>query len=150
MWASAALLCTSILGGYFALDYQGKLNTLQIRYDTLVVSIEQMQGSLDDLTMVIDLKIDYGDSVVWFNSSRVPLNYNLMNATKILVNVNFSTGAFGTYINTVDGVGGDPGYFWLWYYYDEGEWQFGHTAADVWTLQNGDVVMWEYTDTFPF
>jgi hypothetical protein len=147
MWASAALLCTTILGGYFALDYQGKLSNLQADYDALKDSVASIQGSLEELTTVFDLMIDYGnDTVVWYNSTRVPLGTNLLNATKRLVPVDL----MGNYVTRINGVGGDgSGFFWLWHKYD-GIWTFSFAAAHEYTLKDGDVVKWEYTDTFPF
>ena len=88
MWASAALLISTILGGYYALDSQSKLNSLQADYDALYESMSAMQGSLEDLTILIDFKVDYGDSVVWYNDTRVPINSKLLEAMEIIFPLN--------------------------------------------------------------
>lgn len=149
MWASAALLISTILGGYYALDYQSKFNSLQADYDALYESMSSMQGSLDDLTILIDFKIDYGDSVVWYNNTRVPVNAKLLDAMEIVFELNYTTSEYGVMINEINNVGGDATNFWLWYYYDDG-WLFSFDAVDAYTLKDGDMIMWEYTDTFPF
>ena len=149
MWASAALLISTILTGYYALDYQNRLNSLQADYDTLYKSVSAMQGSLDDLTIFVDLKIDYGDTIVWYNETRVPLNSKLLDAMELLLPLNYTTSDFGVMINEINSVGGDSSYFWLWYYYDNG-WQFSFEGVQQYTLKDGDIIMWEYTDTFPF
>jgi len=149
MWASAALLISTILTGYYALDYQNRLNSLQADYDTLYESVSAMQGSLDDLTILVDLKIDYGDIIVWYNETRVPLNSKLLDAMELLLPLNYTTSDFGVMINEINSVGGDSSYFWLWYYYDNG-WQFSFEGVQQYTLKDGDIIMWEYTDTFPF
>ena len=149
MWASAALLISTILGGYYALDYQSKFNSLQADYDALYESMSSMQGSLDDLTILIDFKIDYGDSVVWYNDTRVPVNAKLLDAMEIVFELNYTTSEYGVMINEINNVGGDATNFWLWYYYDDG-WLFSFDAVDAYTLKDGDMIMWEYTDTFPF
>ena len=149
IWASAALLVSTILTGYYALDYQNRLNSLQADYDTLYESVSAMQGSLDDLTILVDLKIDYGDTIVWYNETRVPLNSKLLDAMELLLPLNYTTSDFGVMINEINSVGGDSSYFWLWYYYDNG-WQFSFEGVQQYTLKDGDIIMWEYTDTFPF
>jgi hypothetical protein len=59
MWAAAALLCTTIGASYFALNFQSQNVKLQADYDALLADVE-------DLTISIDLLIDYGDgNVVW-------------------------------------------------------------------------------------
>ena len=149
MWASAALLISTILGGYYALDSQSKLNSLQADYDALYESMSSMQGSLDDLTILIDFKVDYGDSVVWYNDTRVPINSKLLEAMEIVFPLNYTASEYGIMINEINNVGGDSSNFWLWYYYDDG-WLFSFDAVDAYTLKDGDMIMWEYTDTFPF
>jgi len=149
MWASAALLISTILMGYYALDYQNRLNSLQVDYDSLYESVSAMQGSLDDLTILVDLKIDYGDTIVWYNETRVPLNSKLLDAMELLLPLNYTTSDFGVMINEINSVGGDSSYFWLWYYYDNG-WQFSFEGVQQYTLKDGDTIMWEYTDAFPF
>ena len=151
MWASAALLCTTILAGYMALNSQSKLSGLQADYDALMERAESTQGSLADLTILVDIKIDYGgDSVVWYNSTRVPLNAKLLEATEIIAQVDYTVSEYGATVNSIDDVGGDEGFFWLWYTYEDGGWQMGMVGADTWSLKDGDIVAWEYTDVFPF
>jgi len=151
IWASAALLCTTIIAGYLALNSQSKLVGLQADYDALIERAESMQGSLEDLTILIDMRIDYGEgNIVWYNSTRVTLNARLLEATEIITSVDYTLSDYGAIVNEIGGVGGDEGFFWLWYIYEEGGWQMGMSGADVWSLKDGDVVAWEYTDVFPF
>ena len=151
IWVSAALLCTTITAGYLALNSQSKLVGLQADYDTLVESVESMQGSLADLTILIDMRINYGEeNIVWYNSTRVPLNSNLLEATEIVTSVDYTLSDYGAIVNEIGSVSGDEGFFWLWYTYEECDWQLGMVGADTWSLKDGDIVAWEYTDVFPF
>jgi len=151
MWASAALLCTTILAGYMALNSQNKLSGLQADYDALMERAESTQGSLADLTILVDIRIDYGgDNVVWYNSTRVPLNAKLLEATEIIAQVDYTVSEYGATVNDIGDVGEDEGFFWLWYTFEDGGWQMGMTGADMWSLKDGDIVAWEYTDVFPF
>jgi hypothetical protein len=141
MWTAAALLCTTIGASYFALNYQSQNVKLQADYETLLADVE-------DLTISIDLLIDYGnDNVVWLNDTRVPLDINLLRALGLLADIEYTTSDFGAFVTKVDGIGGDTNKFWLWFYYDtEAEsWAYGPSAADFWVLHDGDIVAWEYT-----
>ena len=133
MWASAALLISTILGGYYALDYQSKLNSLQADYDALYESMTSMQEKFEDLTIQIDFKIDYGDSVVWYNDTHVPINAKLLDAMEIAFELNYTTSEYGVMINEINNVGGDAINFWLWYYYDDG-WLFSFDAVNEFLL----------------
>ena len=141
MWAAAALLCTTIGASYFALNYQSQNVKLQADYEALLTDVE-------DLTISINMMIDYGDgNIVWLNDTRVPLDINLLKALVILAEVEYSTSEYGAFVAKVDGVGDDPTKSWLWFWYDtEAEsWTYGPSAADLWVLHDGDVVAWEYT-----
>ena len=141
IWVAAALLCTTIGASYFALNFQSQAVKLRTDYDALLSDIE-------DLTISIDLLIDYGDGkIVWINDTRVPLDANLLRATEILADIEYSTSEFGAFVTKIDGVGDEPTKFWLWFYYDveEGGWIYGPSAADFWVLHDGDVLAWEYT-----
>jgi hypothetical protein len=141
MWSAAALLCTTIGASYLALNYQSQNARLQANYEALLEDVV-------DLTIRINMKIDYGDGdVVWHNDTRVPLDVNLLRALELLAEIEFSTSEFGAFVTKVDGVGDDSTKYWLWFYFDtEGEsWAYGPSAADFWVLHDGDVVAWEYT-----
>lgn len=141
MWAAAALLCTTIGASYFALNYQSQNARLQADYEALLADVE-------DLTINIDLFIDYGDGdIVWLNDTRVPLDINLLKALELLAEIEYTTGEYGAFVTRVDGIGDDPTKYWLWFWYDtEAEsWAYGPSASDFWVLHDGDVVSWVYS-----
>ena len=146
VWVAAALLCTTIASSYLALDYQSKLSRLQSDYDELLSDISGLRGDLESLTIEVSIRIDNGEEAVWFNATRVPLNVDLLTATQLVASVEHSTGEFGSFVDAIDGVGGDPNTYWVWNYYDEesGEWEYGPVACDAWVLHDGDIVSWTY------
>ncbi len=146
MWVAAALLCTTIGAGYTALNYQSQLTRLRDQYDGLLTDLEALHGSLEELTIKINMKIDYGNGTVsWHNATRVPLNTDLFTATQLIADIEYTTGEYGKFIEEIDGVGGDPNTYWTWNHYEEGAWQFGPVASDAWILHNGDTVSWVYS-----
>jgi len=141
MWAAAALLCTTIGASYLTVNYMTQNAKLQADYEALLADVE-------DLTITIDLLVDYGDdNLVWFNDTRVPLDFNLLKALERLAEIEYSTSEYGAFVTKIDGVGDEPAKYWLWFWYDaEAEgWAYGPSAADFWVLHDGDVVAWKYT-----
>ncbi len=136
--AAAALLCTTILAGVLAFQYNGQLQAVEHEYELLLEELE-------DNTAVISIKVDFGDdTVTWFNDTRVPLGTNFLNATGMVSELELQSSEWGVFVTSIDGVGGDSDSFWLWDYYDEG-WQMGPVGADKWIVHDGDILSWTYT-----
>ncbi|MFQ6052940.1 MAG: hypothetical protein ACE5OO_01740 [Candidatus Bathyarchaeia archaeon] len=141
MWAAAALLCTTLTASYTALHFYNAAEVQRRNYESLL-------RDLEDLTIFVDLKIDYGNgTAVWYNGTRLPLNATLLTATRRVASVDYSVSDFGAFVKEIDGVGGDPNRFWIWHYLDPetGEWVLGPVGSDRWVLHNGDVVSWNYS-----
>ena len=137
--AAAALLCTTILAGALAFQYNGQLQAVEHEYELLL-------DELEENTAVISIRVDYGDeTVTWFNDTRVPLGTNFLNATGLVSELELQSSEWGIFVVSIDGMGGDANSFWLWdYYYDEG-WEMGPVGADQWIVHDGDVLSWTYT-----
>ncbi len=137
-WAAALLLCTTIASGAAALYLNNRLNALETDYDRTL-------SELEEFTATVDVKIDYGNgTVAWFNGTRIGAGESLLNATRRVAEIDYTMYEFGVFLNTVNGVGGDPDKYWLWSYIDDG-WQSGMVGADQWRLHDGDTVAWTYT-----
>lgn len=136
--AAAALLCTTILAGVMAFQYNGQLKAVQHEYELLLVELEEN-------TALISIRLDYGDdAVTWFNDTRVPLGTDFLNATGMISDLEVQSSDWGVFVSSIDGVGGDSDRFWLWDYYEEG-WQMGPVGADQWIVHDGDILSWTYT-----
>ena len=141
MWVAAALLCTTIGASYLAVNYLSRAQQLQTDYEALLEDVE-------DLTMCVNIKIDYGGGTIeWYNNTRVPLDANLLTATQVVVSVEYSTSELGTFVDKIENVGGDLNTYWGWHYFDvdSGTWEFGPVGCDSWVLHNGDIVSWVYS-----
>lgn len=111
-------------------------------------SLESLQQELESLSIKVSLKIDYGNgTVVWFNNTRIPPRTSLFNATNMLARLDYTVFDLGVFVNSINGVGEDPGRWWLWHHYD-GKWTPGPIGSDQWILHEGDVVSWTYGKGF--
>lgn len=141
IWVSAGLLCGLIAASTIAAYYYGEYTKYQNLYkDTL--------RDLEALTMQVSILIDYGNgSREWRNNTRVPLGISLLNATRMVAEVNYTVGHWGAFVNTINNVGGDPGRYWLWYYWSSStsKWEIGPVASDAYVLHHGDILSWVYT-----
>lgn len=141
MWVAAALLCTTMAASYAAINYYSQATSYEKNYQMLL-------EDLDDLTIIVNLRIDYGNgTVIWHNNTRVPLNTTLLTATLIVASVDYSTSDLGAFVNNINGVGEDPQTYWIWSFWDseKGSWEMGPTGCDKWILHKGDKVSWTYT-----
>lgn len=141
MWAAGVLLCTTLAASLSAINYYNQAEAYKRSYENLL-------RDLENLTIIIHLKIDYGNgSVIWYNNTRIPLDSNLLNATRRVAKVEYFIGEYGVFVTHINGVGGELNRFWLWYYFDpsRGEWVYGPVACDKWRLSNGSIVAWIYT-----
>lgn len=135
---AVVFLCTTIAAGALAVNYNYQLSTLQKNYQAVI-------DELDDLTVQVNIMIDYGDgNITWFNDTRIPVGSNLLGTTGITCDIDYQTSDFGSFITSINGVEQDATHFWLWSFY-EGGWNMGSVGADQYTLHDGDVVGWTYT-----
>ena len=141
MWAAAALLCSTLVTSYTTVYYYNEADAYKRNNDSLL-------RDLEDLPMLVNLKIDYGNgTVVWYNNTKVPVDAMLLTATKMVASVDYSISELGAFINKINSVGEDPNRFWLWSYLDQDteSWILGPVGCNQWTLHNGDIVSWTYT-----
>ncbi|MBS7635154.1 hypothetical protein KEJ34_06675 [Candidatus Bathyarchaeota archaeon] len=141
MWAAGFLLCTTLAASLAAFNYYNQAEAYRRDY-------EELLRELESLTIIVNLKIDYGNgTVLWYNKTRLPLDSNLFNSTMKVAMVEYIIGEYGVFVTKINGVGGDPNRFWLWYYLDpdKEEWILGPVACDRWKLRNGSILAWVYS-----
>lgn len=135
--AAAVLLCTTIITGALAIQYYTQFRSAQAEYEHLL-------GELGETTVVVNILIDDGEALTWYNKTRVPLGSNLIEATQFVEEVSSQTSEWGTYVMSIGEVGGDSDRFWGWYHFDEG-WEMGSVGANQWIVHDGDLLRWTYT-----
>ena len=138
-WTTGILLCIAVALSYIAVDQYNRAETYRQRYEA---TLEELKG----LTITVDILIDYGNgTAIWLNDTRIPLGANLLMATEMVASVDYIEGEYGAFVTAINGVGGEPNRYWLWFYLKDGCWEMGPVACDAWNLQDGDVVAWRYT-----
>jgi len=149
IWISVGLLCGLIAASTIAAYYYGEYTKYQDLYkDTL--------QDLEALTMQVSILIDYGNgSREWHNNTRVPIGVSLLNATRMVAEVNYTVyPELGAFVNAINNVGGDLGRYWLWCYWSlpipvtvlppASPWAIGPSASDAYILHHGDILSWIY------
>lgn len=147
---SIVLLAVLIIVGMAALVLYTRLGDSEQRYQDTV-------KSLDGVTYSINLQMNYGNGTkVWLNNTRIPIGFNLLNETLLVTNGRMKTTYYpqyqAYYINSINGVGGDPAkpsWAWITWHYNEqtGKWETYEAGADRVYPKNGDIIAWYYEDT---
>jgi len=140
IWVSVGLLCGLIAASTTAAYYYGEYT----KYQNFYTEISQ---DLEALTMQVSILIDYRNgSREWHNNTRVPIGISLLNATRMVAEVNYTPGQWGAFINTINNVGGESGRYWLWYHWSPpaSRWEMGPVASDSYVLHHGDMLSWVY------
>jgi hypothetical protein len=137
-WIAAVFLCTTIIGGATSIYYMNKFNALKTDFESTI-------RDLEEFTILVNLLIDYGNgTIIWHNNTRLLAGTDLIAATDMVADIEYTESEWGVFLNTINGVGGDLGAWWLWYFYLEG-WQMGQVGADQRILHDGDIISWVYS-----
>jgi len=143
MWASIGLLCISLLsvtlGAYYYTEYTRFVGLYNKAQDEL---------RKYDRYIFVDMLVDYGNGTKdWSNRTLIVRGADLLNATRIVSEVEYTRGVYGAFVTRINGVGGDPNTYWLWYVWNStsSSWDVGMVASDAYILNDGDVVAWIYT-----
>ena len=143
-WLSVGLLCTLILLSYLAIYYYSEFSRYQQLYNETLIELQKY-----DKFMFVNIMIDYGNETkVWYNNTLVIKGADLLNATQIVAEVDYTSGGkFGAFVNRINGVGQDPNTYWLWYTWNStsSKWDPGLVASDKYILHEGNIVAWIYT-----
>jgi hypothetical protein len=138
---------------------QQKVEDLRSRYDDLENGFNESGGESGDINstlggvreeisqfnIIVGLLIDYGNGTSqWFNDTEVQIGSTLFNATDRIAGVEYTLFEIGVFVDSINGLGKDQGGWWIWYYYDDGEWEYGPVGSNQWILNDGDILSWRY------
>lgn len=142
MWLTLVLVCALILTSYGVLHYHNEYMKYQSLYKDALKELQRYKDYI-----FINILIDYGNGTLeWHNGTLVQRGSTLFDATKIIAEPNYTKYPFGIFIISINGVGGDVGYYWLWYRWNTttGEWELGPVGCDSYVLHEGETLSWVY------
>jgi hypothetical protein len=142
MWISLVLLCGVVLASYCSVYYYQESLKYQQLYGDALKELRQFKTH-----MLVSILIDYRNGTKeWYNDTSVPIGTTLFNATREVAKVNYTIYSFGAFVNAINGKGGDPGHYWLWYNWNStsNQWEMGMVGAGAFILHHGDIVSWVY------
>jgi len=136
------LASTTVLVSGLAIYYYTSYVVLEKRYDDTV-------STLNAATYVVKILVKYDNGTkVWYNQTRIPIGWSLLQAT------NRTTGwkvlgqkfAFGTFVISINGVPGKGPAYWIAYSWDGRKWTSINVGSDQYLLREGEIVAWYLTE----
>jgi len=143
LWVSLALLCVLIVSSYISVYYYMESEKYRRLYEDTLKELEKYSKY-----MFVNILIDYGNGTQeWYNKTLVPRGSSLLDATRIIAEVDYDKYSWGVFVTAINGKSGDENHGWLWYIWNSTslQWDFGPVGADAYTLQDGDTVSWVYS-----
>jgi hypothetical protein len=140
----AALVISISYTGYYFLQYQ---QTNQ--------SFENVLRTVKGITYSTSVLFDFGNgSKVWFNNTRVPIGWNLYNATIYLTHGRLNATYYSQYgehfVTGIEGIQNNQAKSWLiWTYNSTSSWQQAQVGADQLGIYNSSVYAWTFCGTGP-
>ena len=130
-------------------DLLENYNNLIKKYGDISQNHTELWKEYEAVTVLFKLCIDYGNgTAVWYNGSRIPINTNLLNATKRVADVQYTywPAYQASFVDAINGVSNSPPYYWMWLYQDADTttWTYGPVGADLFIVKSGQVFMWRY------
>ena len=118
-------------------------------------SLKQCSAELSRYTVRVDLLIEHDGVKRWYNGTTVPVGATLLNATEAAVQVKYTWGKYGAFVESINGISNNPSNktYWIYWVWDSSSksWKIGSVAASSYKLRDGDVICWYYesTSTWP-
>jgi len=150
----AALLVWAVVASVIAANTYRQAEELRSELSSARAALNSVESELRSLrarVVLVNVAIDYGNGTTkWFNYTPLPQGATVLTALLFATSrVDYTYGAYGVYVKSVDGVeerivSKNEGYSWLWYTFKDGRWEIGSVAADAYKLSDGDTIMWRY------
>lgn len=143
MWISIGLLCALIISSYVGAYYYMEYAKYRQSYNETLNELQKYSNYV-----FVNILIDYGNGTKeWHNKTLAVRGADVLNATRIVAEVNYDAYIWGKFVTRINGVGGDPGYYWLYYIWNSTstKWDSPLVSSDAYILREADAVAWIYT-----
>ncbi|MEM2341753.1 MAG: DUF4430 domain-containing protein [Candidatus Bathyarchaeia archaeon] len=151
VWISLGLLCLLIVSLYMAATYYSegeRYKRLYEQYKSLYEKIVEEYENIMARMIKVNVLIDYGNGTSeYHNEILVQRDSTLFEVMKRIAKIDYITSEYGVFITHINGVGGETGKYWLWYFLNvtSGEWEMLWESCDKHIMQDGETVAWNYT-----
>lgn len=133
--------------GHQANDLRGQVNDLQEANSTIVETLYQRMGELEELIIECGVTIDNGAGTTTHTVYLTKGASALEALRRIAVVETTYYSELGEFIDSVNGIGNDPevGKYWMWYIWGENEaWTPAPEGAGNYELKDGDNIKFSY------
>ena len=97
-------------------------------------------------TILVNLGINYGNGTVhWFNNTEARSGDTMLDVTKQVAEVNYTTSGYVTAINNVSQAA--PKYWTCWTWTAQYDWNFLTVGSDKYALGDNETAYWYLVDT---
>jgi len=154
LYVSAALAILVIIFASTTAYYYSQSQYYSSQYQNLVNILNQKKYKIS-----VSMGIEFPNkTIIWFNDSNVNINTTLWQymLSKLDGKVTYqnytSFGACGIFVTGIMGVTDNKTWYWLIFYYVKGAktWSMLPVGVSCYTLQDGDVLLWNYTNETGF
>jgi len=142
MWISIGLMGFVILSLTLGVFYYTEYERYQQLYSETLLQLKKYEPY-----MFVSLLINYGNGTqVWHNNTLVSIGASLLNATRIVSNIDYTLGQWGAFVTHINGVGDDPNTFWVFNIWNSTStsWDYGLVGAEAYILKEKEIVSWVY------
>lgn len=130
------------------------IDYLKIQVPTKTLSIENY--TLSGVTGLIEVTviIQYSEDDYEVHTAYIVEGSDALAATLSVANVDYTLGAYGAFVNGINGVYGDwanEGTWWSLWYWDSNEksWKLSEVGASSLKVEDGSIIAWVLTRGYP-
>lgn len=136
-----AMICSTAIASTIAVYYYMSYTSMEKLYTETLTS-------LDSLTYNVNILIKYGNKKVWYNQTRIPIGWSLLQATNKTTGgrVLGQTYSFGTFVTEINSVRGTGPEYWIAYTWNGTKWTSLEVSPEHYILRQGETVAWYLTD----
>lgn len=122
---------------------------LSQKYEAEKTNYTELIQKYEKVVMRVNICINYGnETIIWYDRTLVPLGCNLLNATKMIADVQYTywPAYEASFVDAINDLQNQHPYYWMWLYWDENEktWEYGPVGADRYILKPDETIMWRY------
>jgi hypothetical protein len=103
-----------------------------------------LSSKVKQTMITANLGVNYGNGseTQWYNGTRINAGSTLLDLTKLVASVNYTSSLSGSSVNAINGVSSSDGKYWLWWSHSSFGWAFGSVACDRYVVGENETLFW--------